>query len=138
MFTASAFRSESVLKLLVTLAVGKNKSPATLAALMSGLSHPTLDANAALWRLSRTAREYPVVRGAVDALNTHVLKNTPEGKDFEKELEEFLNLYGHRETSWCAPRLGRRYSHQRPQSLPRPAELLRTRRSWPVSTAYPR
>jgi pyruvate,water dikinase len=99
MFAASAFRTESILKLLVTMAVGKNKSAKTLAGLMSGLDHPTLDANAALWRLSRLARQDPVVRDAIEELDPKLLETSFEGRDFLTKFGDFLGEFGHRETS---------------------------------------
>jgi pyruvate,water dikinase len=99
MFAASAFRAESVLRLLLTMAVGKNKSADTHAALLSGLQHPTLDANTALWSLSRLARKDPVVHAAIERLDPERLQSTPEGKDFLTKFGDFLDTFGHRETS---------------------------------------
>jgi len=99
MFAASAFRAESVLKLLVALAVGKHRSADTLASLMSGLEHPTLQANAALWSLSRTARQKPSLLAAIEALDPARLQSTDEGREFLAEFAGFLHTFGHRETS---------------------------------------
>ena len=99
MFAASAFRTEFLLRLLITMSVGKNKSADTHAALMSGLEHPTLEANVALWSLSRLARQDPSVRSAIETLDPELLKTTPEGRKFLTEFREFLDTFGHRETS---------------------------------------
>ena len=99
MFAASAFRTESVLRLLVAMAVGRNKSAEINAALLSGLKHPTLETNAALWSLSRLARQNPAVRSAIETLDPEQLQTTPEGRDFLTEFRNFLDKFGHRETS---------------------------------------
>ncbi len=99
MFAASAFRAELLLKWLVTLAVGKNESAATIAGLLTGLDHPTLDANDALWRLSRAARSEPSILEAISTLDPARLQAFPEGKKFLQSVDEFLVVYGHRETS---------------------------------------
>ena len=99
MFATSAFRAESLLRLLVAMAVGKHKSADTLASLMSGLEHPTLEANAALWRLSRLARRKPSLLAAVEALDPARLRSTDEGREFLSEFADFLDSFGHRETS---------------------------------------
>jgi pyruvate,water dikinase len=99
MFAAWAFRAELLLKLVVTFAVGKNKCAQTLASLMTGLDHPTIEVNNALWRLSRMAKSTPRVRDAIVALEPARLQSFPEGKKFLTEFDEFLEAYGHRETS---------------------------------------
>jgi pyruvate,water dikinase len=100
MYVASAFQAENWLKLLVTLAVGRRKRDRVLANLLSGMrQNPTVDANAALWQLSRRARGTPEVRGAVRDLAPERLEETIEGRSFVQAFNEFLETYGHRESS---------------------------------------
>ncbi len=99
MYAASAYRAESGLKLLTAMAVGPRKRDRVFAALLSGLTHPTLETNAALWQLSRRARQAPSVCGAVRDLEPKRLETTPEGEHFLRAFDDFLDTYGHREGS---------------------------------------
>jgi pyruvate,water dikinase len=99
MYAAWAFRAEALLKLMVTFAVGKKKCGATVASLMTGLDHPTIEVNNALWRLSRMAKRIPQVRDAIVALEPVRLRSFLEGREFLKAFDEFLEACGHRETS---------------------------------------
>jgi pyruvate,water dikinase len=100
MYIAGAFQTEIWLRRLVTLAVGRRKRDRVLAQLLSGLSqHPTVDANAVLWRLSRRARGNPEVQDAVRELAPERLDRTAEGRSFVDAFNAFLENYGHREGS---------------------------------------
>jgi len=110
MYIASAFQTEIWLKLLVTLAVGRSNRDRVLAHLLSGMrQNPTVDANAALWQLSRRARGTPEVRDVLRDLAPERLEGTTEGRAFVRAFNEFLETYGHREGScwylstptWC-------------------------------------
>jgi pyruvate,water dikinase len=101
MYAASAYRAESWLKWLTAMAVGRRKRDRILPELFSGLTHPTFEANVALWRLSRRAREIPAVHSAVRDLEPERLETTREGKQFLCAFRGFLDAYGHREsTCW--------------------------------------
>jgi pyruvate,water dikinase len=99
MFAAGAFGAENWLKLLVTLAVGPRKSDQIMAKLLGGVANPTLETNAALWRLSGLARQAPSVRVALRELAPKRLEDTPEGRTFLRAFDDFLDAHGHREGS---------------------------------------
>ncbi|MEW5983131.1 MAG: PEP/pyruvate-binding domain-containing protein [Acidobacteriota bacterium] len=99
MYVASAYRTEIWLRTLVTLAVGSRNSARVLAQLLGGLRHPTLDANAALWELSRRATRAPVVRSAVRGLAPGLLEQTTDGREFLQAFNGFMETYGHRDGS---------------------------------------
>jgi phosphohistidine swiveling domain-containing protein len=101
MYAASAYRAEWGVKLLTTMAVGRRKRDGVFARLMGGLTHPTLETNAELWQLSRRARQTPSVRSAVRDLDPKQLESTREGRQFLRAFGDFLDAYGHREsTCW--------------------------------------
>jgi pyruvate,water dikinase len=101
MWAASAYRAEWVLKAVVFLAVGGKACDRVVAELLSGLEHPTLETNARLWALSRRVRESPGVRDAVRDLAPERLGTTAEGHAFLQAFNEFVEVYGHREsTCW--------------------------------------
>jgi pyruvate,water dikinase len=99
MYAASACRSEVWLKLFVILAVGRRRCNHVLAKLLGGIRHPTLDANAALWELSRRAQATLGVRDAVRDLDPDLLERTADGRSFLQAFDEFLETYGHRDGS---------------------------------------
>jgi len=98
-YITSAYRTEVWLNTLVRLAVGRRESDRVMADLLSGLQHPTLEANAALWELAGKARVSPAISKALRELDPKALECTDEGRTFARELEDFLELYGHREGS---------------------------------------
>ena len=101
MYVAGAYRTEFLLRFLVGLAVGRDTRDQVMAQLLRGLETPVTEANLALWRLSRTARENPAVRSAVGDLSPEGLENTPQGQAFLLAVDRFLTAYGHREgASW--------------------------------------
>lgn len=96
-YAASAFQAETWLKLLVTLAVGRRRSGRVLAQLLGGIRHPTLDANAALWQLSRRAKQTPAVGETVRGLAPELLQATADGRELLEAFSEFMETYGHRD-----------------------------------------
>jgi pyruvate,water dikinase len=99
MFAASAYRTEVWLKLLVSLAVGRRRCDQVTARLLGGIPQPTLEANEALWQLSRRARSIPEVEEAVREFALERLERTAIGRSFLGEFEAFLDAYGHRDGS---------------------------------------
>lgn len=96
---ASAIRADTWLRLMVTLAVGSQKSGEIMASLMSGLENPTFILNQELWELSRFAREDPQVMSAVREESPERLETTAAGREFLAAFGTFLDKYGHREGS---------------------------------------
>ena len=100
-YGSSAIQSEQLLRMLVTLAVGRRERDRVMADLMTALPNPTLEINRALWRLSRLARDSKAVLSAVRAEDPAMLERSEEGRAFLGELRRFLGTYGHREgTCW--------------------------------------
>ena len=70
--------------------------------LISGVTgNATMETNKALWDLAQKAKSSPAVSNLLHRYDARevrrVLEETPEGRDFLKELERFLSVYGHRE-----------------------------------------
>ena len=73
-----------------------------VARLISGLNgNVTMETNKRLWDLAQVAKTSIVVSDILRSYDPDEvmdrLVETPEGRDFLKELEEFLRVFGHRE-----------------------------------------
>lgn len=72
--------------------------------LLQGFDNKTIEANRALWKLSRAARASDTVRRALEEQATaHVipaLEESPEGRAFLADLRAYLETYGKRGNTW--------------------------------------
>jgi phosphohistidine swiveling domain-containing protein len=96
---ARAIQVESYLRLVLTLAVGRRERDRVLGTLLAGIQNPTVEVNDALWELSRLARRSAAVLEAVRRVEPETLESTPEGRAFLGAFREFIDRYGHRESS---------------------------------------
>lgn len=99
MSAAGGIRAESLLRLLVTLAVGFRKCQEVMANLMAGIETPTISLNEELWQLSRLARRNSAVLTPVREVTPERLEATVEGREFLEAFRFFIDKYGHREGS---------------------------------------
>ncbi|MCB2181754.1 MAG: hypothetical protein KQH63_07005 [Desulfobulbaceae bacterium] len=99
MSAAGGIHAESLLRLLVALAVGLKKRDEIMSNLMAGIETPTINLNEDLWKLSRLARRNPEILDSVRHAAPHRLQETPEGQNFIASFQSFIDKYGHREGS---------------------------------------
>nr|WP_275889162.1 PEP/pyruvate-binding domain-containing protein [Desulfobulbus rhabdoformis] len=97
MSAAGGVHAESLLRLLVALAVGPTKRDEVMSNLMAGIETPTITLNEDLWQLSRLARQHPEVLASLRDEAPHRLKETAVGRDFMKAFNFFIDRHGHRE-----------------------------------------
>ncbi len=96
---AGGIHAESLLRLLVGVAVGKTRRDEVMSNLMAGIETPTISLNEDLWQLSRLARQNSEIHSAVRNEAPHLLQETIEGRDFLKTFKTFIDKHGHREGS---------------------------------------
>lgn len=72
--------------------------------LLQGFNNKTIEANSALWRLSRAARASDTVRHVLEEQATArvipALEDSTEGRAFLAKLRTYLEAYGKRGTTW--------------------------------------
>ncbi len=88
---------EVLLAMLVTITVGPRRSKRMMADLKAGNQTETLKANAALWRVVESIRQSPDVAAAVREGDLVRLSRDTSGAAVMKEVEKFLEEFGHRE-----------------------------------------
>ncbi|HEY0134392.1 MAG TPA: PEP/pyruvate-binding domain-containing protein, partial [Nannocystis sp.] len=89
-----------LLRVPVRLAVGKQRAPAVLGDLVSGLHTRTSEVNAALYQLARRAASAgPEVTTAIREDRLDALGDSQAGRTFLAEVDAFLAAHGHRETT---------------------------------------
>ena len=89
--------ADVALRLIVTLAVGRTKTPGMIGDLMSGLKTRALEVNEALWKLAQHARSDPAVLQSLRSATVEELSSTEAGRSLLKEVAEFLDEFGQRE-----------------------------------------
>jgi len=97
MSAAGGVHAQSLLRMLVTLAVGFTKRDEIMSNLMTGIESPTLNLNEDLWKLSRLARRNPDVLASIRDVAPHHLQQTVEGRNFLEAFNSFIDKHGHRE-----------------------------------------
>ena len=96
---AGGIHAEPLLRLLIKLAVGSNRSNQVMGDLMAGINTPTINLNEELWNLSRLARQNPEVLIAVREVKPERLEETETGRQFIEAFTSFVDEHGHREGS---------------------------------------
>lgn len=98
---ASTGRAYRILEVMLQQTYG-DQTEEVVAKLISGLNgNVTMETNKRLWDLAQLAKTSIVVSDILRSYDPDEamdrLQETPEGRDFLKELEEFLREFGHRE-----------------------------------------